>query len=172
MTEQRVSLRYARAIFETAKLAGVIDNVYNDFKTINNYLNTSGELSAIMKSPVIKTWKKKEIIKELFSGIVSEMSYNFLQLIAEKQRENFILDIISSYESIYLQEKNIIKADIITARELNDVLKTKILSELSSKLQKQIIPNFKIEPDIKGGLMVRIEDKIYDASVKNQLARL
>ncbi len=172
MTEQRVSLRYAKAIFDTAKIAGSIDLVYNDFLKISEYLNISGELLAVLKSPVITSWRKAELFKNLFNSLVSELTYDFLMLLVEKERENYIPDIISVYERLYFKEKNIIKADVTTSREMDDVLKEKILSKLSSKLSKTVIPTFKVDPLIKGGIMIRVEDWVFDATIRNQLALL
>jgi F-type H+-transporting ATPase subunit delta len=172
MTEQRVSLRYARALFETAKGAGSIDTVYKDFSTISGYFSVSRELLTVLKSPVVQTWKKKQLFKELFSNIVSELTYNFLVLLTEKQRENFLPDIIAYFEKLYLTEKNIIKADITTARDIDDTLRGKIVGELETKLSKTVIPSFKVDSLIKGGLMIRVEDWVYDATVRNQLNQL
>lgn len=172
MTEQRVSFRYAKAVFELAKSAQIIDIVYNDFITVSRYLNESGELLKVLKSPIIKTWRKKNLLKELFQNILSELSYNFIILLADKNRENFLPDIISSFEKMYNLEKKISKAEITTSRELDDNIKSKILSELTSKLSMTIIPTYKVVPDIKGGIMIRVEDWVYDASVRNQLAKL
>lgn len=172
MTEQKVSLRYARALFDTAKITESIDTVYNDFLLISQYFVISKELSVVLRSPIIQNWKKKQLMTELFQKNVSELTYNFLLLLTEKQRESFLIDIISYYERLYLADKNTIKAYITSAREIDDSLKNKIVSEFENKLSKKIIPNFKIDPAIKGGITVRVDDWVYDASVRNQLNQL
>ncbi|MBX3043826.1 MAG: ATP synthase F1 subunit delta [Candidatus Kapabacteria bacterium] len=172
MTEQRVSLRYAKAVYETALAAGTLDTVYNDFIAIGKVLNQSQLLRTMLKSPVIKTWKKKNVFKELFSNMISELSFNFIQLIADKEREFLLKDIIASFDKLYLAKMNIIKADIVTSREVDETLRTKILTELSRRLEKTVIPTFKVDESIIGGIMIRVEDWVYDASVQNQLAKL
>lgn len=172
MTEQRVSLRYAKAVFELAKSVGTIDIVYKDFSVISDYLKASGELLKVMKSPVVKSWRKKQLLQELFGSLISQLSLTFILLLADKNRENFLPDILASYEKMYLSEMNIIKAVITTARELDDTLKAKIISELTTRLEKTIIPTYKVEPSIKGGIMIRVEDWVYDATVRNQLSQL
>ncbi|GAB1372526.1 ATP synthase F1 subunit delta [Candidatus Kapaibacterium sp.] len=172
MTEQRVSLRYARAVFDTAKKTGFVDTVYNDFNIISSYFKVSRDLIVFLKSPVIQGWKKKQLLKELFSGKINELTFNFIILVTEKQRENFLPDIIAVYERLYFKEKNIVKAEITTSRELDENMKLKIKNELESKLIKTIIPSFKIDADLKGGITIRVDDWVYDASVRNQLIQL
>jgi F-type H+-transporting ATPase subunit delta len=172
MTEQRVSFRYAKAVFDLAKSAHNIDTVYKDFMIIRDYLNQSSELLRVLKNPIVKTWQKKNLFKELFKDILSELSYSFIILLAEKNREDLLSDILFSFETMYNTEMNICKADITTSRDLDSELKSKIISELTSKLNKTIIPKYLVEPKIKGGIMVRVEDWVYDASIRNQLSRL
>jgi F-type H+-transporting ATPase subunit delta len=172
MTEQRVSLRYARALFETAKSAGFIDEVYKDFATISEYFAASKELITVLKSPVVQSWKKKQLLKELFSSALNEITFNFIILLTEKSRENFLPDIIAVYEKLYFQEKNIIRADISTAYNIDENLRNKIISELENKLKKTVIPKFKVDSLLKGGLMIRVDDWVYDASVRNHINQL
>lgn len=172
MTEQRVSLRYAKAVFELAKNTGNIDIVYKDFSVIYDYLRASGELLKVMKSPVVKSVRKKELLKEIFGSLISQLSLTFILLLADKNRENYLPDILSSFERMYHSEMNIIKAEITTSREIDNSLKTKIINELTSKLDKTIIPTYKVESAIQGGIMIRVEDWVYDATVRNQLSQL
>lgn len=172
MTEQRVSLRYAKALFDTSKAAGNLDTIYKDLELIGNYISLSREFFTVLKSPVIKNWKKKELFKELFSSNVSDMTFNFLIILADKSREVLIPDIISVFENLYLTEKNIIKAEIITSRAIDEALKDKIIKELEKKISKTIIPVYKVDESLKGGIMFRIDNVVYDATVRNQLNRL
>lgn len=172
MTEQRVSFRYAKAVFDLAKSTNLIDSVYKDFRVIRSYLNESGELIKVLKSPIVKTWRKKNLFKELFGDVLSEFTNNFLILLTEKNRENFLPDIIFSFETMYNVEMNISKVDITTSREIDSDLRTKIISKLTSRLDKTIIPTYKVEPNMIGGIKIRVEDWVYDASVSNQLSRL
>lgn len=172
MTEQRVSLRYARAIFETAKQTGYMDTVYNDFSVISDYFRSSRELLVVLKSPVVQQWKKKRLLNELFNNLLNPLTMNFITLLTEKHRENFLPDVIAVYERLYLAEKNIIKAEITSARDFDEILRKKIVGELESKLNKTVIPSFRVDLKIKGGLMIRVEDWVYDASVRNQLNQL
>lgn len=172
MTEQRISLRYAKAVFELSKSAGTIDTVYKDFSLVNDYLKSSKELLKTLKSPVVRTWQKKNLLKEIFQSNLSELSFTFIMLLADKGRENYLVDIIASFEKMYFSEKNIIKADVTTSREMDELLRAKIVSELTTRTKKSIIPTYKVDESIKGGIVIRVDDWVYDASVKNQLSRL
>src|SRR5690606_118025 len=100
MKEQRVSLRYARALFETAKSTNSIEEVHKDFFLISEYIASSRELMVVLKNPIIQNWKKKKLLNELFKENVSKLTDNFLMLLTEKERINFLSDIIDYFERL------------------------------------------------------------------------
>jgi F-type H+-transporting ATPase subunit delta len=93
-------------------------------------------------------------------------------LLTDKQRENLITDIASKFESLYYDNNNIKKVHISTARELDDELKNKVLSSLVIWSGKKIVADFSIKPELKGGILIRIDDWVYDATIVHQLDML
>jgi F-type H+-transporting ATPase subunit delta len=172
MTEQKVSFRYARAIIETAIADKVTDKLFNDFKIVEEIVSKSKELKAFLKSPVVPDNKKKGVITELFKDHISIMALNFIVFLVTKSRAELLLDIIAQYEVQYFKFNNKQKVDIISAIELNDDMKAKIISKISSNINMEVIPTFITEADLKGGIMVQIDDWVYDASLKSQLDNL
>jgi F-type H+-transporting ATPase subunit delta len=172
MTEQKVSLRYARAMYEIAESANKVEAVFDDLTQIHNIIFNSRELEVVLKSPVVQKWKKKNLLKALFEPFVSNITFRFIMLLTDKQRENLIVDIAMKYESIYFDKNNIKKVSISTARELDDELKNKVLSSLAIWSGKKIVSDFNIKPELKGGILIRIDDWVYDATIVHQLDML
>ncbi len=172
MTEQKVSYRYARAIIETAIADKLTDKLFNDFKVVEEIVSKSKELKTFLKSPVVPEAKKKAIVTELFKDHIDRMALNFITFLVTKGRSELLLDIIAQYELQYLKLNKKQKVDIISAIELTDEIRAKVLAKIAANIRMEIIPTFITEADIKGGIMIKIEDWVYDASLKSQLENL
>jgi F-type H+-transporting ATPase subunit delta len=173
MLEQKVSYRYARALLDTASKEGIAETVYNDIKRVRATLNLSKDLRSMTASPIFQLWKKKRIFKAIFSEIkISELTLNFLILLLEKRRGELIPSIVRQYEMQYNLLINLLEVDIISAIELTEDIKKKVIEKLSISTQMTILPTYKIDTNIKGGLLVRIDDWVFDATIKRQLETL
>ncbi|HRP02031.1 MAG TPA: ATP synthase F1 subunit delta [Candidatus Kapabacteria bacterium] len=169
MTEKKVSIRYAKAIFEVAKEREILERCYNDMVFVKNIINSHRELRVILKSPVINKIKKKAILDNLFKQQIHEMTFNFFDLLTDKQREALIVDVIDQYIELYYNEMKIQIVDITSANELTDTLKQKITAKLTEITGKTIKPNYSINTDIKGGLLLKMDNWVYDATIARQL---
>lgn len=169
MTEKKVSLRYAKAIFEVAKDKSLLDVCYNDMKLVRTMINSSKELRVLLKSPIINKTKKKAVFEGLFKNQVCELTFGFLNLLTDKQREALTVDIVNQFEILFNEEKHIQVVDITTAIELTDTLKQKIMAKLTEVTGKIIQPNYSINSELKGGLLIRMDNWVYDATIAHQL---
>ncbi len=172
MTEQRVSSRYAKALLDAAKQENLSEVVFDDFHIVSQYINASKDLRYLFDSPIVSHVKKKQIFTELFDGKINILTTNFLHLLAEKRRESLIQDIIVEYKKQYYLMMNKLIVDVASAVELDDAMLGIIKQKLVEITGKDIICNFKINKDLKGGIQIRIDDWVYDASVANQLEKL
>ncbi|MCX8054789.1 MAG: ATP synthase F1 subunit delta [Ignavibacteria bacterium] len=172
MNTERISIRYARALIDAAKPLNLVDTAFNDLIKVEAILSASQDLRNLIKSPIIKAHHKIKIFKEIFSNQVSEIVLNFLVLLADKRREILIPDIIKQFKRIYYTEQGLVEIDIYTANELAQEIKKKIEDNISKKLNLKIISNYIIDKSLKGGIKVKVEDTIYDASVSTMLNKL
>ena len=169
MTESKVSLRYAKSLLDTTDTLQKSDDVLKDFAHILQTIKNSRDLASLVKSPIIQNWKKKQILKEIFENSISKVTFDFLMLITDKHREKLIDSIIQQYENLYNIKNNRIRVKITTAKEIDEILKTKIIQKVQQMLNKVVLPQFAIESNLKGGIQIQVEDWVYDASVAHQL---
>ncbi len=169
MNEQKVSSRYARALLEIARKEGITEKIYSDLKYIRHTIEQSRELKTLTFSPVIQFWRKKKIYEELLTGKVQTLTMNFIILLTDKRRESLLPDICYQYEVQYDELNNILPIEIESAIELSDDIKNKITKKIEKNTNKKVISDFRINKSMKGGLLVKIRDWVYDASLKNQL---
>jgi F-type H+-transporting ATPase subunit delta len=172
MFEQRVSSRYAKAMLQTAVKEGVADTLYKDFNYVNSVLDMSAELRSMTHSPVIRNWKKKNIYKELFESKINKLTMEFIIMLANKRRDGLIPSIINQYIIQYNIMNNLLPVEITTIDELDSLMKSKVEKQLTDWSKKKIIPSYILDNSIKGGILIKVDDWVYDASVKHQLELL
>lgn len=172
MIEERVSLRYARAIFDLAMEQNMAKQVYDDFALISETVRQTHELVVFIENPVIKPHKKIAVFEEMFKAKISQSTMKLLNTITEKGREILILNISKQYEKIYNQAFNRLPVNIVTASELDAQHKEQLLKKLADAFGKEILPTFTVDKSIIGGIKFHVADKIIDSSVKNKLDKL
>lgn len=172
MHEKKISSRYAKAIYGLAKESNLQDAVLSDFALILKTIAGSKELSNMVESPVVSSQKKYDIFKEIFEDSISDTTYRFIKLLTEKSREYLLDDVAYQYELIYNEANNRLPVIIYSAVELDEDAKSQIQSKLTEWTKKTILSEYKVDPALKGGLKIKIDDWVFDASVQNQLNKL
>lgn len=160
--------RYAKAFFTTTEDKNVVNEVLADMKLIKNTMLENKELKSVINSPVIDLNKKKSILEAVFS----EANSNSMQLIAlllNKKRINLLLEVASSYISIYEKNNNINRAKVVLAKELTQDMFAKIQAKVNALTGNDVEIQTEINPAILGGFVLTINDLQYDASVVGQL---
>ncbi len=172
MREHRVSSRYARALSTLALEKNMEEKVVEDKDYILGVMSVSRELRVMLASPVVSSFKKKQILKELFESKVSELMMHFLLLVEDKNREDIIRDIFEEFEKDYNIRHNKLPVKIFSAVELTEDIKSKTVTRIAEITGKTIIPEFTIDKSILGGITMLYDDLFIDASVKSQLEKL
>lgn len=169
MAEQRISRRYAKALIVSAQEAGSVKEVYDDLIGVKRTLDSSRELEVYLKSPLIKSLDKKKVIDEIFSSKVSKLTKDFLVLLAHKGREGLIPSIVDQFVFIYNTENDILPIEVTTAVEISEDIKNSILTEIKNRTGMNVQGSFKLDPSIKGGVVIKMDDMVIDASLRNKL---
>lgn len=172
MKNSRAAVRYARSLVDLAQEKNILDKVNADMELVQNTIAESRDLELMLSSPVVKSDKKGEVLKSIFGGKVDDLSMSFIQLITKNGRERLLSGIASAVVAQYQELKGIVVAEITSAIKLTDDIKTKIVAKIKTELNKEIIVEEKVDPSIIGGLIVRVGDRQYDASIANKLNQL
>ena len=170
MSVGTIANRYAKSLMETSVEQNKLDVVYNDLKDVKGTLDNK-DISMLLKSPVIKSDKKLNIFKSIYSGKVDDLTMNFLKLIVNKGREAALPQMCDAFIQQYREKNNIASAKVITATKLTE----EKLNTIKASLNLQAT-SFEIEEEIDesliGGFILVMGDKRYDASVKHKLNKL
>ena len=172
MGDIKVASRYAKSLLKIAIEENSLEELHNDMILVNGVCTQNHDLVLLLKSPIVRTDKKKAILAEIFGKNISKMSNAFLSIILTKRREGLLADIADAFIDIYKSHNNITSASITTAVALSKDQKTKIIDLLLTEKSDNVELKEVVNPDIIGGMIVRIGDKQVDESIRRKLSNL
>ncbi|MEZ5104246.1 MAG: ATP synthase F1 subunit delta [Draconibacterium sp.] len=172
MDQSAISVRYAKAFFATAKEKKLLDVLKSDIQLVLETCDKSTDFILLLESPVVKSSKKSKLITSVFEGKVHELTMNFLMLIVENKREVYIPGICRNFLALCRKDQNIKSAVLITANEMSEKTIEKVGKLLEKELKTKVELSTQVNEDIVGGLIIRLEDTQFDASVATQIRKI
>jgi len=168
----KLSSRYAKSLLELSIEKGLLEKVYADMKLILNTCRENHELRTLLKSPIVKTDKKHEILEAIFGKKTESISFQFMQIIATKRREEYLEEIAESFIEQYKEHKHILTAVVTTAQGLDEELKKQVLELVKKSYNSEVELVEKVDKDLIGGFIIRVGDKQEDTSISRKLKLL
>jgi len=162
-----ISNRYAKALFLLAKKENVLQEISRESQSVIDFFSNQKTAIMLLKNPVVSKEKKTNIFQKSFQGQLSTLMQSFIKLVIDKGRYRDLLSILDQYIEIYKQEMNIISLELVTTKKINDSLKQKINNKLGA--QENVVFKETIDPKILGGILIKLNDLQFDATVKNKL---
>jgi len=132
--------------------------------------NGNRDFVNLLRSPVLKSDAKRRIIEAVTKGKISELNTAFNALLVSKGRESVLPEIITAFISQYKEHKNIHTVKLITAVPVSDSVKTAIINQVKKEggiENVELVDS--VDPDIIGGFVLQVGDKLVDASISYDL---
>ena len=168
-----ISDRYASALYDLSSEKKNVDSVLENLINIKNIIDTNKELSLLIKSPLISSRDKLEVLIKLFSSLnINELSITFLKVISSNKRFASLSSIISQFVKINASKRGDVLADVTSADKLSDDQKENIKDQLRKILGDKLSLDFKVDKKIIGGLIVKVGSKMIDTSLANKINKL
>lgn len=173
MSVTRIASRYAKSLMDFSTEKGNTEAVLQDMKYVKEASKVR-DLKMLLNSPIISLDKKKGVFDAIFKDKISETSNVFLHIILKKGRERYIPNIAAAFEEQYKKQNKITSVNITTAAALDEEAMDRLQKELlgSSVTDKSLDIEMNVDPSIIGGYILKIGDKLYNASVAHQLEKL
>jgi F-type H+-transporting ATPase subunit delta len=167
-----VGRKYSQALLEVAKEKGKTDEIYNQFKSIIEALDSKEKMWEILMLPSVESDEKKNIFENLFKDKIDGFLYSLLMISVDKNRVADLKNIFESFKDLYFVENNMVEATVVSAVALeeNDIKRLK--EKLEKKYKKTVIIQSRIDLDIIGGLIVYVGDQVIDGSIRRKVAML
>ncbi len=171
MNESKISVRYAKALFQAAEEGKVLPQVMKDMDLLMKAYNLK-DFRDIIDSPVVRTSDKKKVTEKLFTGKLSALSMNFIDLLLSNKRESHLPHIARNFKSLYKQNQGILTAEIVVSESIDKVQLEKFKTLLGKTFKSEIELEETVKPGILGGFILRVEDEQFDASVSSGLSKI
>ena len=155
-----IARNYAEALFKIGKEQNDNEKLFSQLKDVVETIDKSDDLKTYFENPLISANDKKEIIYKVFGKDFDLQIINLLNLLADNKRLKLIGTVLYCYENHYETQNNISKVTVISAVDINEETKNRLKEKLENKLSKKIVPEYKTDKAILGGLIIKIQDKI------------
>lgn len=164
---------YSRALFEAAQEDDVLDDVHEQLNEFADALEDedNSELRMYFFSPYFSSEEKKEGVDKVVTG-ADERFQNFLELLAERHRMPVLPRIRREFNSLWREEKQLLPVNVTSAVELDDKLVKGIGDRIRDQTGREVELTSQVDPEVLGGLVVRVGNMVMDASVRRRLEQI
>ncbi len=172
MLDREVAIRYARALFDSAKERGYLDTADEQLATLQTVFERDRSLINYLAAPQIDDDKKEALIHKVFDANFARGILEFTLLVARKRRVEYLPLMIEEFRDLVADERGLIKAEVTAAHQLSAEQREKLVSKLQQKLGKTVELSEKQDSSVIGGIRVRLKDDVIDGTVENDLRKL
>ncbi|MEO9886368.1 MAG: ATP synthase F1 subunit delta [Balneola sp.] len=172
MLVSKAAHRYAVALLESAREQDSVQETLKDIHFIKDTVEGSNELRLFLKSPVVKPAEKQKALSSIFDGKVSKEVSQFLGLVTKKGREDILDEITKAFVNVYNEDAGIITVEVKTANPLGADQIKELTAMLEKSTSKTVLLALVEQEELRGGISVKIEDTVIDATIKHKLEQL
>ena len=168
---EEIARVYARSLFEVAQEGGKIDVVKEQLGQFADALEEHRELTVFFFSPYFSTTEKKDGLGGMLDG-ADPIVENFLELLVEKHRMPAIFRLKREYDRLWGEENKLLPVQITSAVELDPATIERIGREIGEQTGRKVELESSVDPDVLGGIVLRVGNSILDASIRTRLENL
>src|SRR5918997_1676571 len=165
---EEIASVYARSLFEVAQEQDKLDKIHDELGEFADALNESRELQVFLFSPYFSSKEKSEGLDKAISG-ADETTVNFLRLLIEKHRMPVVFRVRAELDQLWEEENRLLPVTVTSAVELPESTVKQIGDRISDQTERKVDLSSVVDPDILGGIIVRVGNSVLDASIRNRL---
>ncbi len=165
--------RYAAALFEIAKDDKQLPQVESDVKSLQAMLESSEDLRRLVRSPVISAEDQAKALTAILGKAgVSALTAKFLKLIARNRRLFAVGDMFKNFRALLARERGEVSANVASAHPLGDEQMNALKDALKAQVGKDVQIHTRVDPNLLGGLVVKVGSRMIDSSLRTKLNNL
>jgi F-type H+-transporting ATPase subunit delta len=168
---EEIAAVYARSLFEVAKEQDKLDVVRDQLGEFVDALAETRDLQVFLFSPYFSTAEKEEGLERVVSD-ADPVVLNFLKLLIEKHRMPVLFRIRADFEALWEEENKLLPVHITSAVELDSETVKQLGDRIAEQTDRKVDVSAQVDPDILGGIVVRVGNSVLDASIRNRLEQL
>lgn len=163
---------YAEALFQVGRAEETLDRVEEELTRLNKSLDSNAELREFLSDPKISADGKKSALFEIFGGKISPVTLHWINMIVDQGRQRRLPTIIEAFFTLAQEAREKVTAEVITSLPLSEDQADRLAQELSKVTKKRVFLKPMVDDSILGGVIVKIENKVIDGSVKHRLQEM
>jgi F-type H+-transporting ATPase subunit delta len=168
---EEIAQVYARSLFQVAEEHDVLDEVHDQLNEFVDALNSNRDLAVFLFSPYFSVQEKKEGLERAVTG-ADPFLMNFLQALIEHHRMPVIFRIRARFEELWDEERRLLPVEVTSSVELDQGTVDSIGERIGEQTGRTVELSSKVDPEILGGIVLRVGNFILDASIRNRLNQL
>ena len=168
---EEIAVVYARSLFGVALEQDKLDVVREQLGAFSDALSENRDLQVFFFSPYFATKEKQDGLERVVTD-ADPVILNFLKLLIEKHRMPVVFRIRSNYDSMWEEENKLLPVHITSAVELDSAIVEQLGDRISEQTDRKVELSANVDPEILGGIVVRVGNSVLDASVRNRLEQL
>ncbi|MBS3792413.1 ATP synthase F1 subunit delta [Candidatus Bipolaricaulota bacterium] len=174
MKSIEVADRYAQAVYELGKEEGILDVLQSDLEEVNKVINTNDDFFPFLSHPLVSDEDKRALLEDIFEKSLSREAMNFLKLLVDKDREDYIPLIYKRVKKIRMDQDEIVEVEVIYPPDFD---REEVVSRVESNLRKILdrevwITEVTEDEDLIGGIRLKVGEHVIDGSVQGSLKGL
>jgi F-type H+-transporting ATPase subunit delta len=161
---------YARSLFEVAQEHDQLDEIREELGEFADVLAENRQLQVFFFSPYFSSEEKKDNVPKVIEG-GNEYFVRFLQVLAEKHRLPVLFRIRRAFDEMWAKEQRLLEVSVTSAVPLDEETVNGIGKKIEEQTGQRVELSSAVDPDLIGGIVIRVGNKVLDASVRNRLER-
>jgi F-type H+-transporting ATPase subunit delta len=164
------AFNYARSLLELANEGQQqAEEIAGELRDIRQIIDSNPNFALYLADPSISTAERGAVIKRIFGGKVAKLLLDFLGVLNEKGRLNLFVEIAGAFGDLLDAQQSKVEVDVTVANRLDDQQLEQVRQSVSKALKRDAVVHQYVDESIIGGMLLRVQDQLVDASVKYQL---
>jgi|SRR6478672_2198542 F-type H+-transporting ATPase subunit delta len=173
MVSAEVLEPYAEALMSLAQSQDLTDRIGEDMRSLLTLLESSEELQQFLASPIVAAANKKAVLQQIAGDQLHPYTLNILMLLVDRRRILFLEGICKQYQVLLRKLKQTVLAEVSSAVELTEAQQQTVSEKVKAMTKAQQVElNIKIDPELIGGVIIKVGSQVIDASLRGQLRRI
>lgn len=164
-----VSFAYARALLELADSQGQLGEIGEEVQELGQLLDSQPRLGALLSSRLVSLQEKTGSIEAIFKGRLSDLLYRFIQVVNAKGRLDILRELVRAYGLLLDERNGVVEGDIFVAQRMDEDYARSVADRIGAAVGLNVVLKQHEEPELIGGMKIRVGDKLIDGSVATQL---
>jgi F-type H+-transporting ATPase subunit delta len=163
---------YAESLFQIARAEGIVDRVEEELTHLKKTLDSNSELREFLNNPGVSSAGKKDALSQIFGKTISPATVHWINMIVDQDRQRRLPVMLEAFFTLAQDAREKVTAEVITSVPLSEDLAKRLEAELSKVTRKRVFLKPMVDESILGGVIVRVENKVIDGSVRHRLEEI